>query len=64
MVWRIKQISVEAEVTVNNITGRKLFSTSINSPSNMFDLSFLERGIYFIEVSGDDILKVERLLKR
>ncbi len=58
------KISGEVEVSVYNITGRKLFSTLINSSSSMLDLSYLESGIYFIKIKGSDILKVERLVKR
>nr|NQU90719.1 T9SS type A sorting domain-containing protein [Bacteroidota bacterium] len=54
----------EIDISVYSIRGTKLLSTVVNSSLKRLDLSYLESGIYFIKVKGNDILRVERLVKK
>jgi hypothetical protein len=52
-----------ATISVFDITGQQLLSNSFVGKETEIDLSSFESGIYLIEVKGENILKIDRLIK-
>jgi len=49
-IFTLKGVELNTEIVVTNMIGEKVFSTKSNSHNTQIDLSFLEKGIYFINI--------------
>ncbi|EAQ40669.1 family 16 glycosylhydrolase [Polaribacter sp. MED152] len=53
----------ESELVLYSITGKKVHSFSQDIPSETHDISFLKRGVYFLQVASSKNSKVVKLIK-
>ena len=51
-------------IDVLEITGKTVISTISNENNTVLDMSHLNNGIYFIQISNNDNLKTVKLVKR
>jgi len=56
--------SAPSTISVFDITGQRLLFNNYLGNKIEIDLSTFESGIYLIEVKGENILKVDRLIKK
>ena len=54
----ITSINQTIEICIFDIHGRNLFSKEITETNNQIDLSHLQKGIYFIQVNGEETHKI------
>ncbi|WP_334055816.1 family 16 glycosylhydrolase [Polaribacter sp. P097] len=53
----------ESELILYSITGKKVHTFSQDTPSETHDISFLKRGVYFLQVASSKNSKVVKLIK-
>lgn len=51
------------ELKIISIKGQLLYSTSLREDCNQLDLSYLQKGIYFISISSKDFLITRKIIK-
>lgn len=51
-------------VTINNMNGQQIIYQQISEKQTKMDVSSLPKGVYFVKVSNDQIVQVERIIKQ
>jgi hypothetical protein len=60
---KIKTIIKDAFVEISNLNGQILYTKELNNQlSVQIDISSYSKGIYFVKVYGQDIIKVEKII--
>lgn len=52
-----------AEIEINSITGKRVYSSILGEGQHQLNLSFLENGVYLISVVSDDNKTVRKIIK-
>ena len=60
----LKQIELPCAITLKDIRGRVVFSTTANSKKLELDLSKYEKGIYLIGISSENFVKELKVIKK
>jgi hypothetical protein len=56
-------VTANADITVTDVTGKKVFSTSVTTNNNTeINLGNLQRGLYFINIVSDKMHNTEKIL--
>ena len=55
--------SAAVKIQINSLDGRTVYSTTLNN-SGIIDLSFLNKGIYLLNVAGDRINTTKKIVKK
>ena len=50
------------DVTVNNVLGQTVFSTSTNGMNTIIDLSSFDKGIYTVELKDENAIYTEKII--
>ena len=50
------------DVTVNNVLGQTVFSTSTNGINTIIDLSSFDKGIYTVELKDENAIYTEKII--
>ncbi len=53
-----------AEILVFDIRGNMVYQSTFNNVQKQYDLSHLSKGIYFVKISGKDVLQWVRFIKQ
>ncbi|OYT11620.1 MAG: hypothetical protein B6I19_11105, partial [Bacteroidetes bacterium 4572_114] len=56
--------AVEINVTLYDIHGQEVLQQQLHDLRNQLDISHLRSGVYLIKLEGEEIMKVERLVKK
>ena len=59
-----KQIELPCSITIKDIRGRVVYSTTANSKMLELDLSTYEKGVYLIGIANDHIVKELKVIKQ
>lgn len=57
----LKGIDAQLRVVIVNSQGQEIYSSSLNN-SSQIDLTSQPRGVYFVKIIGNDVLKTEKLI--
>ena len=50
------------DVSVNNVLGQTVYSTTINEIKNIIDLTNFDKGVYTIELKDEDAIYIEKII--
>ncbi len=57
-----KELSSQAQVSIFNVKGQKLYSSNLSKNNQEIDLSNFKSGLYFIRVQDNSLLETKKLL--
>ena len=50
------------DVSVNNVLGQTVYSTTINEIKNIIDLTNFDKGVYTIELKDENAIYIEKII--